>query len=85
MVVFHEEIRPADKRPKRTPILVSQNFFRQDDRYVMENGQQRDKFVTRRIPGPHGLRLPGGGHQSDFLAAEARRAACRFLSALCPC
>lgn len=46
MVVFHEEIRPAQKAADATPILVSQNFFRQDDRYVMVEGQQRDKFVT---------------------------------------
>ena len=46
MVVFHEEVRPAKQPEPGTPILVSQNFFRQDDRYLFENGEQRDKFVT---------------------------------------
>lgn len=46
LVVFHEEIRPAKLAADKTPLLVSQNFFRQDDRYRHENNLQYDKFVT---------------------------------------
>lgn len=46
LVVFHEEIRPATPAADKTPLLVSQNFFRQDDRYRHENNVQYDKFVT---------------------------------------
>ncbi len=46
LVAFHEEIRPAAVEKDALPILVSQNFFRPDDRFVIENGQQRDKFIT---------------------------------------
>ena len=46
MIVFHEEIQPAAKVAEHTPILVSQNFFRNGDRYRQENGEQVDKFVT---------------------------------------
>jgi hypothetical protein len=46
MIVFHEEIRETGLDDDATPILVSQNFFRHDDRYEYENGERRDKFVT---------------------------------------
>ncbi len=46
LVVFHEEIKPASHVDKDTPILVSQNFFRKDDRYRHVNNQRIDKFVT---------------------------------------
>ena len=48
-VVFHKEIRPAAALDKVTRLLVSQNFYRQGDRYRYEDDvqQQRlDKFVT---------------------------------------
>ena len=45
-VVFHEEIREATRAEEASPVLVSQNFYRLDDRYVVEQGQRRDKFVT---------------------------------------
>ena len=48
-VVFHEEIQPAEALDKATRLLVSQNFFRQGDRYHYENNVQQqplDKFVT---------------------------------------
>lgn len=45
-VVFHEEVREAATSAERTPILVSENFFRRDDRYRHEGSERRDKFVT---------------------------------------
>ena len=48
-VVFHKEIQPAAALDKVTRLLVSQNFYRQGDRYRYEDDvqQQRlDKFVT---------------------------------------
>jgi len=45
VVIFHEEIEEAERAEEKTPILVSQNFFRSNDRYVVENGVQIDKFV----------------------------------------
>jgi len=47
MVIFHkeiEEVKPADG-PK-TPILVSQNFYRYGERYRHVNGEKLDKYVT---------------------------------------
>jgi hypothetical protein len=46
MIVFHEEIEPAEAADEKTPILVSQNFFRRDDRYRYENNERLDKFIT---------------------------------------
>ncbi|MDA1050033.1 MAG: hypothetical protein O3C40_06085 [Planctomycetota bacterium] len=46
LIVFHEEIRETGDVVEQTPILVSQNFFRYDDRYRMENNERLDKFVT---------------------------------------
>ena len=47
MIVFHEQIRPAlPPAENEPPILVSQNFFRVDDRYRFQGNEQLDKFVT---------------------------------------
>lgn len=46
MIVFHEQIREAGDIVEQTPILVSQNFFRYDDRYRFEENERLDKFVT---------------------------------------
>ncbi len=46
MIVFDREIRPAQPAAQKTPILVSQNFFRADDRYRHEGNERFDKFVT---------------------------------------
>ena len=46
LIVVHEEIRPTDEAEQQTPILVSQNFFRHNDRYRHVNNQRLDKFVT---------------------------------------
>ncbi|MEX2215706.1 MAG: hypothetical protein WD768_16460, partial [Phycisphaeraceae bacterium] len=46
LVVYHKEIKPAPTVAKQTPILVSQNFFRHNDRYRHENNERMDKYVT---------------------------------------
>ena len=46
MVVFHREIRSAAAAADKTPILVSQNFFRHGDRYRHVNNVKLDKYVT---------------------------------------
>ncbi|MEO8497805.1 MAG: hypothetical protein ABI614_22290, partial [Planctomycetota bacterium] len=46
MIVFHEEIRPTGDVVEQTPILVSQNFFRHNDRYRQVDNERLDKFVT---------------------------------------
>jgi len=46
MVAFHQEIRPAAAAADKTPILVSQNFFRHGDRYRHVNNVRLDKYVT---------------------------------------
>jgi hypothetical protein len=46
MVVFHREIREAEAMKEKTPILVSQNFFRLGDRYRHVNNERFDKYVT---------------------------------------
>jgi len=45
-VVFHKEIKPTSAADKKVPILVSQNYFRADDRYRYEGGETFDKYVT---------------------------------------
>ncbi len=46
LVAFYKDIEPAEGTNADTPILVSQNFFRLDDRYRHEANQRFDKFVT---------------------------------------
>jgi len=46
MIAFHEEVRPTNGNGGGVPILVSQNFYRNGDRYRDENGERLDKFVT---------------------------------------
>lgn len=46
VIAFHEEIRPVGGADRKASILVSQNFYRQGDRYRDENGERFDKFVT---------------------------------------
>jgi hypothetical protein len=45
-VVLHREIKPAGDILKQTPVLVTQNFFRLDDRYQQVDGEKIDKFVA---------------------------------------
>jgi len=47
MVVYHKEIRGATRPAEaKTPILVSENFFRASDRYTMVDNERLDKYVT---------------------------------------
>jgi hypothetical protein len=46
VVVYHEEIQPAAKVAEKAPILVSENFFRNGDRYRQVGGEQIDKFIS---------------------------------------
>jgi 5-hydroxyisourate hydrolase-like protein (transthyretin family) len=46
VVAFHEEIHPVQDGAGNLQILVSQNFYREGDRYREENGERFDKFVT---------------------------------------
>ncbi|HVO31522.1 MAG TPA: hypothetical protein VMV18_12335, partial [bacterium] len=45
-VAWHKEIKPVEPAAEHVPILVSQNYFRDDDRSVYENDEQIDKYVT---------------------------------------
>ena len=45
-VLFHQEIRAAEVDKEGTPLLVSQNFYRQGDRYIEQAGEKTDKFVS---------------------------------------
>ena len=46
VIVYHKEIKPATPAPGQAPLLVSQNFFRADDRYREEGNEKFDKYVT---------------------------------------
>lgn len=46
LVAYYEEIQPAAKVAENSPILVSQNFFRQGERYRQVGGEQVDNFVS---------------------------------------
>lgn len=49
MIVFHEQIKETasmDQQEGDAPMLITQNFFRADDRYRMVGGVRQDKFVT---------------------------------------
>jgi len=45
-IVFHEQIRSARGPQDKSPILVSQNFYRHGDRYRQVNNERQDKYVT---------------------------------------
>ncbi len=46
LLAFHKEITAAAPAEGQTELLVSENFFRQDDRYRMEENERFDKYVT---------------------------------------
>lgn len=45
-IVFHQEIKPVKISETKSPVLVSQNYFRADDRYSYEENETVDKYVT---------------------------------------
>lgn len=46
MLLFRQEIRPADPPEAESPLLVTRNFYRNDERSVEVDGARRDRFVT---------------------------------------
>jgi hypothetical protein len=46
VLVYHKQIGQARAAGVETPILISQNVFRRDDRYQHVDNRRRDKFVT---------------------------------------
>ncbi|MFW6161470.1 MAG: hypothetical protein ACODAJ_01805, partial [Planctomycetota bacterium] len=46
LVVFHKEIKQAERAEDKLPILVSQNFFRHGDRYRHVGNERVEKYVT---------------------------------------
>ena len=46
LVIFHREIKPADPAEEAAPLLISQHYFREDDRYRFEDNERHDKYVT---------------------------------------
>jgi hypothetical protein len=45
-IAFHEEVRVADGAGGQLPLLVSQNYYRNGDRFTEVDGEKQDKFVT---------------------------------------
>ncbi len=45
VIAYHKEIKECAPGEK-SPILVSQNFYRADDRYRFENNERFDKYIT---------------------------------------
>jgi hypothetical protein len=45
-ILFHQEIRTAEVDREGTQLLVSQNFYRQGDRFIQQGGEKIDKFVS---------------------------------------
>jgi len=46
-ILFHKEIKPAEgEMAAQGQLLVSQSFFRQNDRYRMEGNEKFEKYVT---------------------------------------
>ncbi len=46
LVAFHQEIKEGAPASNKPPLLVSQNYFRADDRYRFVGNERFDKFVT---------------------------------------
>ena len=46
IVVFHQEIRPADAPDDNAKLLVTQNYFKYGERERVVNGEKVDVFVT---------------------------------------
>ncbi|MBI4879205.1 MAG: cell envelope integrity protein TolA [Planctomycetes bacterium] len=46
LLLVRQEIEEAQPAAEKPPILLSQNFFRLDDRYEFAGSERREKFVT---------------------------------------
>ncbi len=45
MLMFHQQIKPAEPAETPPPILISQHYFREDDRYRYEGNERHDNYV----------------------------------------
>ncbi len=59
LIAFHQEIRPAPAAETPLPLMVSQRYFRPDDRYRYEGNERFDKFVSEEflLQTPYGCRV----------------------------
>ena len=46
VLLFHREIKPAEIDKEAPKLLVSQNFYRNGDRYTQNGNEKTDKFVS---------------------------------------
>jgi hypothetical protein len=46
VIAFHKEIKESESAAEKTPILVSQNYYRVSDRYTYVENERTDKYVT---------------------------------------
>jgi hypothetical protein len=46
LVAFHKEIEPAAPPKENRELLVSENFYRNDDRYRTDGNEKSEKYVT---------------------------------------
>ncbi len=46
VLLFHREIKPAELDKEAPKLLVSQNFYRNGDRYTQNGNEKTDKFVS---------------------------------------
>ena len=46
MIAMHQQMRPAIVERRNTTVLVSENFFRKNDRYRFEDEMRFDKFIS---------------------------------------
>ncbi|MDB6175305.1 MAG: hypothetical protein JWL59_4616 [Chthoniobacteraceae bacterium] len=46
LIIFHKEIEPVGEAPQGSELLVSENFFRHDDREQMEGNESFAKYVS---------------------------------------
>ena len=49
-ILFHQQIKSADAAAEEAPVLLSQNFFRYNDRYTWKDNQRSDKLVSEEVP-----------------------------------
>ncbi|MBN2441529.1 MAG: hypothetical protein JXJ04_09280 [Spirochaetales bacterium] len=45
-LVFHKEIKPSHPAEAETPLLVSQNYFCENNRFIYSGNERRDNYVT---------------------------------------
>ena len=45
LLAFHQEIKPTEPATTTVPVLVSQNYLRDDDRHTYDGADQVDKYV----------------------------------------